>query len=103
MVKKMMYKGNEIPGYYIFDNGKIWSTKSKKHKFLKIKVGKDGYSKANIVLSKNNQIQISIHVLLAYTFLGMPHHSTEWQCQPTTSLLFVYIMVFFLYISTFLF
>lgn len=72
MVKKMMYKGNEIPGYYIFDNGKIWSTKSKKHKFLKIKVGKDGYSKANIVLSKNNKIQISIHVLLAYTFLGMP-------------------------------
>lgn len=72
MVKKMKYKENEIPGYYIFDNGKIWSVKSKKHKFLKQKKGKDGYMKANIVLAKNKQIQISVHILLAYTFLGMP-------------------------------
>ena len=71
MVKKMMYKGKEVPGYYIFDDGRIWTTK-KKHKFLKIKIDKSGYYKANIVLSKNIQTQIGVHLLVAYTFLGMP-------------------------------
>ena len=71
MVKKLMYKGKEVPGYYIFDDGRIWTTK-KKHKFLKTKIDKSGYYKANIVLSKNVQAQIGIHLLVAYTFLGMP-------------------------------
>lgn len=71
MVKKMIYKGKEVPGYYIFDDGRIWTTK-KKHKFLSTKLNKSGYYSVNIRLDKNIKAQINVYLLVAYTFLGMP-------------------------------
>ena len=67
MVKKLMYKGKEIQGYYIFEDGRVWTT-HRKHKFLSPKIDKKGYCKVNIRLDKNVQVQLSVHLLMAYTF-----------------------------------
>lgn len=70
-----MYKGKEIPGYYIFDNGRVWT--KRKHRFLNTTTNKSGYYCVNIRLDKNKNIKVGVHLLVAHTFLGLPPASMK--------------------------
>lgn len=68
MVKKLKYKDIKDQ-YYIFDDGRIWSKKTKRF----LTPTKDRYGYVNITLSAfNKKRKFNLATLVAYTFIGEP-------------------------------
>lgn len=72
MIRKLKYKDIKDQ-YYIFDDGRIWSKKTKRF----LTPFKDRYGYLQIKLAVNSKIKINFNLatLVAYTFLGEPPKS----------------------------
>lgn len=70
MVKKLKHKDVKDQ-YYIFDDGRVWSKKTKR--FLVPTKDRYGYLQINVAkINSKNKTKLNLATLVAYTFLGEP-------------------------------
>lgn len=63
------------PGYFITQEGNVYSSKTKK--FLKLSVNRTGYVVVRVSLSKKEKISIRIHREVAIAFIPNPKNKKE--------------------------
>lgn len=68
MVRKMKWPDLKSDIYYIFDDGRIWS--SYKKGFLKQTLDKDGYLSITLHINKKDK-KVYIHKLMEYNYMDM--------------------------------
>lgn len=72
----MLQKIVSFPGYYIDNDGIVYTSMSSKIKKLKLRIGTDGYVKA-ILHKHNKQYSKSVHRLVAEAFIPNPENKPE--------------------------
>lgn len=73
----MLIKETKYKGYYITEDGQVWSEKS--HKFLSQSIGRGGYYRVSIKDENGNKLSANIHRLIAEAFIPNPDpgHKTQ--------------------------
>jgi len=64
-----------LEGYYITEDGKVWS--EKRNKFLKTRLDENGYERVSFNISKDERYVKSVHRLVAQAFLDNPEGKRE--------------------------
>ena len=64
-------------GYYVTEDGKVWSAKTKKFLSIVTSGNKGGYSRVMFNLSNDNRITKSVHRLVAEAYIPNPENKPE--------------------------
>jgi len=72
-MEEVFVRIEDYPKYYVSNLGRVLSLKGKKERFLKVRIGKDGYYYVTLN-KKGKKKSFKIHRLVAKTFISNPNN-----------------------------